>query len=92
VLQCTHCKQPFALTEAILSYALFFKDTQISEVFANKAEAWAFAEKCGHVIVVAARDEDPPRRMLGLSHSIRQVAVPPVFSLSETLPRQRLGE
>jgi hypothetical protein len=57
-----------------MSYALFFHDIQISEVFPTKADAWAFAEKCGHITVVPARDEDPPRRILSLSHSIRQAA------------------
>jgi hypothetical protein len=54
-----------------MSYALFFHDLQI------KADAWAFAEKCGHVTMVPARDEDPPRRIL--SHSIRQAAPSPAI-------------
>jgi len=62
-----------------MSYALFFHDTQISEVFPSKADAWAFAEKCGHVTVVPALDEDPPRRVLSLSHSIRQTAPGPAI-------------
>jgi hypothetical protein len=62
-----------------MSYALFFHDTQISEVLPTKAEAWAFAEKCGHITVVPARDEDPPRRILSLSHSIRQTASDPTI-------------
>ncbi len=57
-----------------MSYALFFQEIQISEVFSTKADAWAFAEKRGHVTVVPARDEDPPRRILSLSHSIRQTS------------------
>jgi hypothetical protein len=62
-----------------MSYALFFQEIQISEVFPTQADAWAFAEKCGHVTVVPAHDEDPPRRMLGLSHNIRQTATNPAI-------------
>jgi hypothetical protein len=56
-----------------MSYALFFHDIQI------KADAWALAEKCGYVTMVPARDEDPPRRILSLSHSIRQAAPSPAI-------------
>jgi hypothetical protein len=61
--------------EADVSYALFFQDIQISEVLPTKADAWAFAEKSGHVTVVPAHDEDPPRRSFNLSYGIRQIAV-----------------
>jgi hypothetical protein len=60
--------------EADVSYALFFQEVQIGEVVLTKAEAWAFAEKSGHVALVPAREEDPPRRILNLNYSIRRVA------------------
>ena len=59
--------------EAGLPYALFFEDTRISDLFATKAEAWIHAETAGLVKIVPAHDEDPPRRVLGHSHSIRDV-------------------
>jgi len=60
--------------EADVSYALFFQEVQIGEVFLTKAEALAFADKSGHVILVPSREEDPPRRILNLNYSIRGVA------------------
>jgi hypothetical protein len=60
--------------EADVFYALFFQEAQVSEVFPTKAEAWKFAEKNGHVALVAAREEDPPRRILNLNYSIQKIA------------------
>jgi hypothetical protein len=59
--------------EVGLPYALFCENVRMSEVFATKAEAWAFAEKSGLVNVIPAHDEDPPRHVLSLSHSIRNL-------------------
>ena len=57
-----------------MSYALFFEEVQVSEVFPTKAEAWEFAEKNGYVAIVLAREEDPPRRILDLNYSIQKIA------------------
>jgi hypothetical protein len=74
VLHCNHTVVAGPLMEADVSYALFFQEVQIGEVFLTKAEAWAFAEKSGHVALVPSREEDPPRRILNLNYSIRRVA------------------
>jgi hypothetical protein len=61
-----------SFVEADVSYALFFQEVQVSEVFPTKAEAWKFAENSGHVALVPAREEDPPRRILNLNYSIQK--------------------
>ena len=89
-----HCKRNYCrrlyltIAEAEVSYALFFQDVKISEVFSTKADAWAFAEKNGYVIVVPAHDEDPPRRSLNLSYCIRQVADDPEGRLAKPKTNQ----
>jgi hypothetical protein len=63
VLQCA--------AEVAMPYALFLNNDRVSDTFTTKAEAWSHAANRGLVAIFPSRDEDPPRRVLNLSYSIR---------------------
>jgi hypothetical protein len=77
--------------EAAMPYALFSNAVQISKPFATKADVWSYAQANGLVVEVRSYEEDPPRRILDMGCTIREVVQGATDLVGDGLDAARAG-